>query len=135
MNLMDFLIEHTGTELTEEVAVSERFKDKNGKLLKFKIRAMSNDEFSAMQKRNTKYDKKGRPSFDQRGAIMDVVLLCTVDPNFRSEEAVRKANVLSPEQLVNKLLLPGEVMELYRVISELSGFDKEPEELKDEVKN
>ena len=67
--------------------------------------------------------------------IMDSVLTCTVDPNFRNEEAVRKANVLSPEQLVNKLLLPGEVMELYRAISELSGFDKEPEELKDEVKN
>lgn len=135
MNLMDFLIEHTGTDLTEEVIVSERFKDDAGQLIKFKIRALSNDEFSAMQKRNTKYDKKGRPSFDQRGAILDVVLLCTIDPNFKNEEAVKKANVLSPEQLINKLLLPGEVMELYNAISSLSGFDKEPDELRDEVKN
>ena len=43
--------------------------------------------------------------------------------------------VLTPEDAIKKSLLPGEIVNLVGFIQELSGFDKDTDELKDEVKN
>lgn len=49
--LKDFLLENADVGTKEvEIAVSKRFVDKDGNLLKFKIRPMSGDEFGRYQK-------------------------------------------------------------------------------------
>ena len=57
--LQDFLAENANVDnITDEVIISPRFKDKEGKLLKFKIRAMTGDEFSTFQKASYKITSK-----------------------------------------------------------------------------
>ncbi|MDK0901575.1 phage tail assembly chaperone [Clostridium perfringens] len=132
--LTDFLLNNTVENLTEEVIVSDRFKV-DGEILKFKIKAVNPDEFSDLQKQCTKLGKKGKVNFDSKMFNEQLIINYTVDPNFKDAEVVKKAGCMTPEQLVNKVLLAGEVATLVEEISALSGFDKDLEELREEAKN
>lgn len=132
--LTDFLLNNTVENLTEEVIVSDRFKV-DGEILKFKIKAVNPDEFSDLQKQCTKVGKKGKVNFDSKMFNEQLIINYTVDPNFKNAEVVKKAGCMTPEQLVNKVLLAGEVATLVEEISALSGFDKDLEELREEAKN
>ena len=66
------------------------------------------------------------PSGDDRGA--HIILAGISDPDFRNEALRRKytpperKTPLTPVELIQKLLLPGEVMNTYNSIMDLSGF-------------
>lgn len=132
--LMDFLINNTIENLTEEVVISDRFKV-DGEILKFKIKAVTPDEFSDLQKQCTKIGKKGKMNFDSKMFNEQLIVNYTVEPNLKDAEAIKKAGCITPEQLLNKTLLAGEVATLVEQISTLSGFDKDLEELREEAKN
>lgn len=132
--LMDFLINNTIENLTEEVVISDRFKV-DGEILKFKIKAVTPDEFSDLQKQCTKIGKKGKMNFDSKMFNEQLIVNYTVEPNFKDAEVIKKAGCITPEQLLNKTLLAGEVATLVEQISTLSGFDKDLEELREEAKN
>ncbi|HFD2064473.1 TPA: phage portal protein [Clostridium perfringens] len=132
--LMDFLVNNTVENLTEEVVISDRFKV-DGEILKFKIKAVTPDEFSDLQKQCTKIGKKGKMNFDSKMFNEQLIVNYTVEPNFKEAEAIKKAGCITPEQLLNKTLLAGEVATLVEQISTLSGFDKDLEELREEAKN
>lgn len=132
--LTDFLLNNTVENLTEEVIVSDRFKV-DGEILKFKIKAVNPEEFSDLQKQCTKIGKKGKMNFDSKMFNEQLIINYTVDPNFKEAEVIKKAGCMTPEQLVNKVLLAGEVATLVEEISALSGFDKDLEELREEAKN
>lgn len=133
--LMNFLIENSVEELTEEVPVGERFKDNEGNLLKFKIKAVPSDEFATLQKQCTVTRKKGKVEFDSKRFNEQIAINYTIDPNFRDAEAIKKLGVLTPEQFLNKTLLAGELTALVEAISKLSGFDQDIDELREEAKN
>lgn len=128
LSLEDFLLK-SPIKLEDEVKVSDRIP------YLFKIAALDSETFTAMQKQNTKMFKKGRMSFDSLGFNLGLIKECCVTPNFKSVDFVKKAGSLTPEDAIKKLLLPGEIVNLSGYIQELSGFDKDTEELKDEVKN
>lgn len=132
--LMDFLVSNPIDNLTEEVIVSDRFTE-GDKIMKFKIKAVSPDEFSDLQKQCTKVGKKGKVNFDSKMFNEQLVINYTVEPNFRNSESIKKAGCMTPQQLLNKVLLAGEVATLVEEISSLSGFDKDLEGLREEAKN
>lgn len=132
--LTDFLLDNTVENLTEEVIVSDRFKV-DGEILKFKIKAVNPDKFSDLQKQCTKVGKKGKVNFDSKMFNEQLIINYTVDPNFKEAKVIEKAGCMTSEQLVNKVLLAGEVATLVEEISALSGFDKDLEELREEAKN
>ncbi len=132
--LMDFLLNNTVENLTEEVVISDRFKV-DGEILKFKIKAVTPDEFSDLQKQCTKIGKKGKMNFDSKMFNEQLIVNYTVEPNFKDAESIKRAGCITPEQLLNKTLLAGEVATLVEQISTLSGFDKDLEELREEAKN
>lgn len=127
-SLEDFLLGNPIT-LEDEVKVSDRIP------FMFRITAMDNETFTALQKANTKTFKRGKMSFNTLGFNLGLIKECCVSPNFKSAEFVKKAGVLTPEDAIKKVLLPGEIVNLASYIQELSGFDKDTEELKDEAKN
>lgn len=131
--LMNFLINNTIENLTEEVVISDRFKV-DGEILKFKIKAVTPDEFSDLQKQCTKIGKKGKMNFDSKMFNEQLIVNYTVEPNFKDAESIKRAGCITPEQLLNKTLLAGEVATLVEQISTLSGFDKDLEELREEAK-
>lgn len=133
--IMDFLMENTVENLTDEVIVSDRFKDENGELLKFTIKAVPPEEFSALQKQCTVTKKKGKVEFDSKKFNEQIAINYTIDPNFRDAESIKKMGVMTPEQFLNKVMLAGELSTLVESISNLSGFDQDIDELREEAKN
>lgn len=136
MTLTDFLIANPVDNLEEEVEVSQRFKDADGEVFKFKIKAVPAKEFTAIQKKHTKILKKGRTDFDNEGFNVEIALDYTLEPDFRNADAIKKAGCLTPAQYLDRSLKAGELTELVRQISSLSGFeDDDTEEIKKEAKN
>ena len=137
--LKDFLLENSDVITKEvEVVVSSRFKDKEGNLLKFKVRPMSGDEFGKYQKQCTTIsfnNKKRETKFDSaKFNILSIVNHC-VDPNFKEADFLKSLGVQTPEDAVSKVLLAGEIGELGGQISSISGFDLDINEEIEKAKN
>lgn len=126
--LEDFLVSNP-VNLEDEVKISDRIP------FNFKIHAMSNELYQELQKKYTKTYRKGKMSFDGQGFNTDMIIECCDYPNFKDAEFVKKVGVLTPADAIKKVLLPGEIVNLAGFIQELSGFDKDTEELREEVKN
>lgn len=131
--LQDFLNKNVISDQTEEVIISDRFQDEKGELLKFKIKSIPMGEYKAFQKSCTKMSKNGA-EFDAIGFNEKMVIAGVVDPNFKEAESIKSLGCTTPEQYLNKVLLPGEVLTLANKIFELSGF-KDFSELVEEAKN
>lgn len=137
--LQAFLNAHPIAGLTDEVAISERFRGPDGKVLKFKIRVLTNQEFENYRRQAMAIstDKKGRRRVDLDSAKFNalVVINHTVDPNFKDAASIQALGCQTPEEYLNKVLLPGEIVDLANAILRLSGFDEDMDELVEEAKN
>ena len=131
--LQDFLNENSIDE-TEEVVISERFKDKDGNYLKFEITNISMSEYKNINKECTKISKKG-VDFDSGKFNEKIVIKGTVNPNFKDAESIKKKGCLTPEQYLNKVLKAGEISNLAGKIMILCGFNQDMEDLVEEAKN
>lgn len=133
--LQAFLNENLVSDITDEVAISKRFKDKEGNLLKFKIRAQTTEEFADAQKYATGNYKRGKElTVDTTKLMSRTVIDCTVEPSFRDADSIKKTGCMSAEQYLNKVLTAGEIANLYNEISKISGFES-MQDLVDEAKN
>lgn len=128
--LQDFLLENQSDNITGEVIISVRLSK-----MPFKIRAMTGKEFNEYQQAATKIHKGKRVDFNSALFREKVIINHTLEPNFKEADFIQKAGCATPEQLLNKVLLAGEIAELSNQISMLSGFDVELEDMVDEAKN
>ncbi|MNB80547.1 Phage XkdN-like protein [compost metagenome] len=135
MNLQDFLNTHLVDELTDEVAISPRFVDSNGKPLLFKIKAMTGQEFDEIRKACTTLKKGRKVEFDSQRFNLKVIINHTAEPNFKDAASIKQVGVTTPEEYVQRVLLAGEIATLAQKISELSGFDVDMSDLVEEAKN
>lgn len=71
---------------------------------------------------------------DSQLYLTKLVIACTVDPCFKDAELQAAYGVLGAEELVERLLTPGQFAALVSEIEEINGFDSMPE-LIDEAKN
>ncbi len=127
-DLEKFLTLPDVSEIEEEVSVSKR-------LGKFKVKAMTSDEFGEYQKRSRgKVNKKG-VDFDSTKFNLLIVAGQTIQPNFNNAELLKKAGCATATELIKKKLLPGEIAELADKITELSGFETDRDEEIEEAKN
>jgi len=134
--LVEFLHANPIDELaTEQVIFSARIKDKGGQPIKATIRPMTSLAYNSYQKQATKIGKKGKLDFDNDLYQSLIVINHTEDPNFKDIKAIEALGCHSPEQYLNRVLLPGEVAELSKAILDLSGFNDDLEDLKDRAKN
>eukprot|EP01113_Clastostelium_recurvatum_P028393 TRINITY_DN34366_c0_g1_i1.p3 TRINITY_DN34366_c0_g1~~TRINITY_DN34366_c0_g1_i1.p3 ORF type:complete len:136 (-),score=4.75 TRINITY_DN34366_c0_g1_i1:10-417(-) len=135
MNLQDFLNSNPIDGLTDEVAISDRFKDKDGKLMRFKIRVMNSRELGEYRKKAMKVRKNKDVEVDSTMLTTAMVINHTVEPDFKNADSIKKMGCASPEDYLHKVLLPGEIDDLALKIQELSGFNKDFEDLVKEAKN
>jgi len=135
--LQAFLMENANIDqITEEVPVSARFRDEEGSLLKFKVKAMTGKEYTTYQKQAISYNnKKGKSEFDNAAYYEQIIINHTLDPNFKDAESIKAASVQTPEQFLNRSLLAGEIDTLAGEILRISGFNTDMEELRKEAKN
>lgn len=133
--LQDFLNTNPVDDVTDEVVISERFKDNEGKLLKFRIKAMTNRDFDDLRRRCTEIKKGRKVEFDSQKFNLAVIVNHTLVPDFKDAASIQKLGCRTPEEYLNKVLLAGEVANLANEIQKLSGFDVDLEALVEEAKN
>lgn len=137
--LQEFLNAHPVRGLTAEVAISDRFRDENGDLLKFKIGVMTSAQFEAYRKQamTMKVDMgsgQQRLDMDLDRFNKLIVINHTLDPNFKDAASIQALGCQTPEEYIDAVLLPGELAQLSQEIQRLSGF-KPMNELVKEAKN
>ena len=137
-NLMAFLTPNT--ETTKKVIISDRFKDKEGKVVPFTIRSLSQEENEQIRRASTKPVMKNgvaiSEKLDSARFGKELMLACVVEPNFKAKELCDFFKTMDPLEVPGKMLKAGEYSKLVAAISELNGFaDDEYEILDEEAKN
>lgn len=126
--LDDFLNLPDVDDIQEEIFV-------NNRLGKFKVKAMTSDEFSAYQKRaKTKVGKDGI-QFDGAKFNLAIVAGQVIYPDFNNAELLKKAKCTTGTELIKRKLLPGEIGLIADKICTISGFDSDFNEDVEEAKN
>lgn len=129
-DLVSFLMEHPIESLQQEISIGGRLKD-----FKIKIKPMSAKQFYRYQQVATNIGRNKSVDFNTDKFNELVVLNHVVEPNFRSADLLSSMNVTTPEELLNKYFLGGELVTIAEKISEISGFTVSDKELEEEVKN
>lgn len=128
---------HPETPENQEVIISNRFKDEDGNVVPFIIRAVSQEEANAIKKRVTKShrDRTGTmvTNFDSDAFSKALIIAGTVQPDFRATDLCEAFGVLTGEDVLGKMLLVGEYQSLSDAIGKLSGLDEQG--VQDEAKN
>lgn len=124
----------------KEVIISNRFKDESGKVIPFRIRALTQEENDAITRKSYRKvrGENGQMTkeFDYITYRKKLALVGTVFPDFSKTELCEAYGTLSPEDVIGKMLRTGEFANLIEAISELSGFSAYPEdEVVQEAKN
>jgi len=133
--LQEFLVQHPIDNTVVEVIVSDRFKDKDGNILKFKIRPVTGPEYAEYQRASTTINRHRKIDFNSKKFNELMIINHTIDPSFKDADSIRKLGCTTPEDFLYKCLLAGEIQELSNQISKISGFDTDMEELREEAKN
>ena len=116
MQISDFLVKNNvGNVLEKEVIVSDRFVDEEDNHIPFKIRNISPEELADIERL-----AKGNDAL----ASSHLVASCCIEPNFKEIELQNHYGVRSAVNLVDKVLLAGEIQNLSTSILKLSGYGK-----------
>lgn len=138
-DLSAFFANNTAVEITEDVVVSERFKNADGKPVPWKVRSLTEAENEEIRKSATRRVKvKGNQyaqETDQVEYVARLIVTSIAFPNLRDAELQKSYGVLGAEALLRKMLLAGEYSALVQKVTEINGFDRDINELVDEAKN
>ena len=121
----------------KEIVISDRFVDENGKVVPFKIRALSQEEVDSITTKSRRREKIGGKVQENLDSIVfarRMVVSATVEPDFSSREMCDAHGVMDPLLVPVKMLKSGEYSRLLDAITELSGFD-DNEGIEEEAKN
>ena len=133
-----FYTQNAGIGETEDVVVSQRFKDKDGKPIPWKIRSITEEENTALRKSCMKRIK-GRNGYTNELNTDDylgkMVAESVIYPDPKDAALQDNHGVKGAESLLRKMLLPGEYSTLLQKVQEINGYDKEIGDLVDDVKN
>ncbi len=124
---------------TEDFVVSERFKDKEGKPIPWQIKGITEEENDAIRASATRKvkAKNGQmiPETNTGEYLAKLASACVVYPNLNDAELQKSYGVRGADAAIKKMLLTGEYATLIGKIQEINGFDKDINDLVDEVKN
>lgn len=111
-------------DVTEDVVISDRFKDQNGNVVPFKIKALTKGKVEQLARQcRVKNKSKDFDTNVELGTRM--IVEATVYPDFTSTELCEAYGTLDPLEVVSKMLLYGEANKLAAAISKLSGTGDE----------
>ena len=141
--MSDFSVFMCGNALKEEsikYVASKRFV-KNKKPVEWELKAVSSSLDESIRKECTKKipipGKRGQynQEVDTDKYIGKLCVACTVYPNLNDAELQDSYGVKSGDELLKKMLLPGEYTDYKTKVMEVNGYDLSMEELVDEAKN
>lgn len=115
MNAIDFLLNNDVAicNIKKDVKIN-RLSDFAGSDVVFKARAISYDEYVKILRED-----------DNANVKLKVCSVGVVDPNLNNKSLQMKYSAADSEDLVDKMLLMGEISMLYDEICNISGFNDE----------
>lgn len=126
-------------EIVNYVA-SKRFVE-DGEAIAWELHAISSEKDEALRKECTKKipiaGKRGQSTkeVDTEKYIGKLCAACITYPNLNDAELQDSYQVKSAEELLKRMLLPGEYADLQAKVMEINGYDMTIEDLVDEAKN
>ncbi|KKO50970.1 phage tail assembly chaperone [Paenibacillus sp. DMB20] len=134
-----FFAGQSSAEITEQFVVSVRFKDAEGNPVPWKLRSITEEENQECRKAATR-KVKGKngiftPEVDPNEYMSKLIVASVTFPDLKNSELQKSYGVLGAESLLRKMLLPGEFAALGERVQALNGFDRDMNELVEEVKN
>ena len=106
----------------------------DGEKAVFLCRAISADIYSDIQKMAVETKKGQVRDIDTTRLKYQTLVEGVMQPSFKDKNLQAYYGCSTANELINKLLLPGEQDELLITINELSGYDSN-EEVEEEIKN
>lgn len=138
-DLKAFFADQAAMSAIEEFVVSSRFKNADGSHVPWKLRSMTEAENEECRKAATKRVKGKNgvlvPETNADEYMAKLVVASVEFPNLKDAELQKSYGVFGAENLLRKMLLPGEYAALVGKVQELNGFDRSTAELVDDVKN
>jgi hypothetical protein len=124
---------------TEEFIVSSRFLDDKGKPLSWVLRTMTEAENEAIRKSASR-QVKGKNGLkisetDSEAYISKLAVASVTYPNLSDSELQQSYGVMGADTLLRTMLMPGEYAALIAKVQEINGFNRELDEMVDDVKN
>lgn len=131
MNTLDLLLQLDESKLKKPCKEVEmkRLSELTSERVIFKVEALTPEKMEEIQEMAM---DESMENINVSELQMMTVLEGVKDPNFKTKELMDKFGVYTPKDLIRKILLPGEIITLYNIIGDLSGFDGSAVE---EVKN
>lgn len=132
MNIIDKLMKIDAGTLETPKAVHKMFVTKVGEVLEFEIQAINAEKATEIQQKAIKIENGNVSDIDlYKTKVLTIMEGC---PMFKDKALREHFKAPTPKELINKLLLIGEVDDLVNAINDLSGL-KEVEKSEDEIKN
>ncbi|MBC2004448.1 phage portal protein [Listeria booriae] len=113
-----------------ELAISPRFRDKDGIPIKFKFESVSSERITALRKECTRRMTSSRnrqvgETFDSEKFQARLALESTVYPDFTNKDLLKAYNTVSATELAQKILsVPGDYTEWINAAAAVNGFDE-----------
>lgn len=138
-DLSVFFAQNAEAGQTEPFIVSDRFKNKAGEPVAWELRSMTESENEECRKAATR-KVKGKngamvPETNTDEYLAKLVVSSIQFPSLKDAELQKSYGVMGAENLLRKMLLPGEYASLVQRVQDINGFNKSLNELADEVKN
>ena len=111
-NTLELLLSMDVPEPREKSVKIKRLSEACGKDIVFRIRQIS---YNRLQEIVEQHGKNGDIS-------VFTVLTGVVSPNLKSKDLMQKYNTVTPADMLERLLLPGEIEDLDREIEKLCGY-------------
>ena len=131
-NIIDKLMKIDAGTLETPKAVHKMFVKKIGEELEFEIQAINPEKATEIQQKAIKIDNGNVSDIDlYKTKVLTILEGC---PMFKDKALREHFGCPTPKELINKLLLKGEVDDLVNAINDLSEL-KRSEETEEEIKN
>lgn len=126
-NTLDLLlaIDKSKIERPKKKLQLNRLTELAGEPVVFTCQALTMEEQEEIQDMAISFGKRGElEDFSAKAVQIFTLLKGVVDPELKNAKLLEAYGAKTPKELLeqSKFLLPGEVTQLYNVISELSGF-------------
>lgn len=97
----------------------------------FTCQALDGEVWNDIQRKSIDISKKGNLK-DVRVFEMHLMTCVEgiIDPDLKDKKLLEHYGVATPKDLLKKILLPGEIADLNNVISELSGYETDDDDIK-----
>ena len=132
MNIIDILMKIDAGTLETAKKVHKMYVKKIGQVLDFEIQAINAEKATEIQQKGIKLEDGNLTDIDvYKTKVLTIIEGC---PMFKDKSLREHFNCPTPKELINKLLLKGEVDDLVDAINDLSDL-KKIEKVDEEIKN